>query len=53
MQKAAESMSVRANHASGRANSVAEACGQASENVQAVASTAGNSLPQSIRLAIA
>jgi methyl-accepting chemotaxis protein len=41
MQNAAESMSMRANHASGRANSVAEAFSQASENVQAVASAAG------------
>ena len=41
MQKAAESMLASANHASGRAKVVAEACRQASENVQAVASGAG------------
>ncbi|MGL3104206.1 cache domain-containing protein [Bradyrhizobium sp. BR 1432] len=40
MQKAAESMSVSADHANGRANSVAEACHEASENVQMVASAA-------------
>jgi methyl-accepting chemotaxis protein len=41
MQKAAQSMSASADHANGRANSVAEACREASENVQMVASAAG------------
>ncbi|WFU31706.1 cache domain-containing protein [Bradyrhizobium brasilense] len=41
MQKAAESMLASANQASGRANVVTEACRQASENVQTVASAAG------------
>lgn len=40
MQKAAESMSVSADHASERAHSVAEACSEASDNVQMVASAA-------------
>lgn len=40
MQKAAESMSLSADHANGRANSVTEACREASDNVQMVASAA-------------
>lgn len=41
MQKAAESMSLSADHANGRANSVTEACREASDSVQMVASAAG------------